>query len=51
MALPEGWPCNGPLLDLAAEVASRLLPAFATATGTSAEDFVICRSHTFLITM
>jgi len=33
VALPEGWPCSGPLLELAAEVASKLLPAFATATG------------------
>ena len=31
--LPEGWPCQGPLLDLAVDVASRLLPAFDTPTG------------------
>ena len=33
MELPEGWPCNGPLLDLAVDIARRLLPAFATPTG------------------
>ena len=31
--IPEGWPCAGPLLDMAVDVASRLLPAFATPTG------------------
>ena len=31
--VPPGWPCNGPLLGLAEEVARRLLPAFDTATG------------------
>lgn len=31
--LEPGWPCNGPLLRLAEDVASRLLPAFDTATG------------------
>jgi len=31
--LEAGWPCNGPLLRLAEDVASRLLPAFDTATG------------------
>ncbi|XP_037086994.1 ER degradation-enhancing alpha-mannosidase-like protein 2 [Pollicipes pollicipes] len=31
--LPLGWPCNGPLLALAADVAARLLPAFDTPTG------------------
>jgi len=29
----SGWPCNGPLLRLAEDVATRLLPAFDTATG------------------
>uniref|UniRef100_A0A5S6QM49 alpha-1,2-Mannosidase n=1 Tax=Trichuris muris TaxID=70415 RepID=A0A5S6QM49_TRIMR len=29
----EGWPCDGPILRLAEKVASRLLPAFRTATG------------------
>lgn len=33
MALEEEWPCNGPLLRLAEDVAKRLLPAFDTATG------------------
>jgi len=33
MELPEGWPCAGPLLDLAVDIASRLLPAFNTPTG------------------
>lgn len=33
MSLPEGWPCAGPLLDLAVDIASRLLPAFNTPTG------------------
>ncbi|XP_053674043.1 ER degradation-enhancing alpha-mannosidase-like protein 2 [Anopheles nili] len=28
-----GWPCEGPLLRLAEDVAQRLLPAFDTATG------------------
>ena len=28
-----GWPCNGPLLRLAEDVATRLLPAFDTETG------------------
>ena len=28
-----GWPCNGPLLILAEDVATRLLPAFDTETG------------------
>uniref|UniRef100_A0AAF5CYQ6 alpha-1,2-Mannosidase n=2 Tax=Strongyloides stercoralis TaxID=6248 RepID=A0AAF5CYQ6_STRER len=31
--LPEGWPCNGPLLDLAVKFADKLLPAFKTDTG------------------
>ena len=31
--LPEGYPCHGPLLDLAVDVARRLLPAFNTPTG------------------
>ena len=31
--VPEGWPCAGPLLHLAEDVARRLLPAFQTATG------------------
>ncbi|CAH0385855.1 unnamed protein product [Bemisia tabaci] len=33
LALEEEWPCNGPLLRLAEDVAKRLLPAFDTATG------------------
>ncbi|XP_052895309.1 ER degradation-enhancing alpha-mannosidase-like protein 2 [Anopheles moucheti] len=28
-----GWPCEGPLLEIAEDVAQRLLPAFDTATG------------------
>uniref|UniRef100_A0A182MH85 alpha-1,2-Mannosidase n=1 Tax=Anopheles culicifacies TaxID=139723 RepID=A0A182MH85_9DIPT len=28
-----GWPCEGPLLDMAEDVAQRLLPAFDTSTG------------------
>lgn len=31
--LEPGWPCNGPLLRLAEDVARRLLPAFDTPTG------------------
>lgn len=31
--LEIGWPCNGPLLRLAEDVAKRLLPAFDTKTG------------------
>ncbi|GAB6019210.1 ER degradation-enhancing alpha-mannosidase-like protein 1 [Chamberlinius hualienensis] len=31
--LEPGWPCSGPLLDLAENVARRLLPAFDTETG------------------
>ena len=27
------WPCNGPLLKLAVDVANRILPAFDTPTG------------------
>lgn len=33
MELEPGWPCNGPLLRLAENVANRLLPAFDTPTG------------------
>ena len=33
MPLPNGWPCAGPLLDLARDVAERILPAFNTTTG------------------
>jgi len=33
MPLPHGWPCKGPLLDLAVDVANRILPAFNTTTG------------------
>ncbi|XP_053950505.1 ER degradation-enhancing alpha-mannosidase-like protein 2 [Anastrepha ludens] len=33
LALEPGWPCQGPLLRLAEDVARRLLPAFDTATG------------------
>ncbi len=33
IALEPGWPCNGPLLRLAENVANRLLPAFDTITG------------------
>lgn len=31
--LEPGWPCNGPLLRLAEDIAKRLLPAFDTKTG------------------
>ncbi|EDX01446.1 ER degradation-enhancing alpha-mannosidase-like protein 2 [Drosophila yakuba] len=31
--LEQGWPCKGPLLRLAEDVARRLLPAFVTNTG------------------
>lgn len=31
--LEMGWPCNGPLLRMAEDVARRLLPAFDTPTG------------------
>ncbi|XP_055370963.1 uncharacterized protein LOC129605308 [Condylostylus longicornis] len=31
--LEPGWPCNGPLLRMAEDVARRLLPAFDTKTG------------------
>lgn len=31
--LEPGWPCNGPLLRLAEDVAKRILPAFDTKTG------------------
>ena len=31
--LNEGWPCSGPLLDLAVKFATKLLPAFNTVTG------------------
>lgn len=30
-----GWPCSGPLLKLAEDAATRLLPAFDTPTGES----------------
>ncbi|KAF6200387.1 hypothetical protein GE061_006690 [Apolygus lucorum] len=33
LELEPGWPCNGPLLRLAEDVAKRLLPAFATRSG------------------
>ncbi|XP_013382068.1 ER degradation-enhancing alpha-mannosidase-like protein 2 [Lingula anatina] len=33
MVLEPGWPCSGPLLRLAEDVARRLLPAFNTSTG------------------
>uniref|UniRef100_A0A1A9WGD0 alpha-1,2-Mannosidase n=1 Tax=Glossina brevipalpis TaxID=37001 RepID=A0A1A9WGD0_9MUSC len=33
VALESGWPCQGPLLRMAENVAKRLLPAFDTATG------------------
>lgn len=33
VAVEPGWPCNGPLLRLAEDVAKRLLPAFDTKTG------------------
>lgn len=33
VALEPGWPCNGPLLRMAEDVAKRLLPAFDTNTG------------------
>lgn len=31
--LEPGWPCNGPLLRLAEDAATRLLPAFNSSTG------------------
>lgn len=31
--LEPGWPCDGPLLRLAEDAATRLLPAFDTPTG------------------
>ena len=33
MTLEPGWPCNGPLLRLAEDMAKRLLAAFDTPTG------------------
>ncbi|XP_069134128.1 ER degradation-enhancing alpha-mannosidase-like protein 2 [Argopecten irradians] len=33
LGLEPGWPCSGPLLSLAEDVARRLLPAFDTVTG------------------
>lgn len=33
MDVEPGWPCNGPLLRMAEDVAKRLLPAFDTRTG------------------
>ncbi|XP_020812182.1 ER degradation-enhancing alpha-mannosidase-like protein 2 [Drosophila serrata] len=33
IVLEQGWPCQGPLLRLAEDVAKRLLPAFDTNTG------------------
>ena len=33
LELEPGWPCNGPLLRMAEDVAKRLLPAFDTKTG------------------
>ncbi|XP_066992134.1 ER degradation-enhancing alpha-mannosidase-like protein 2 [Anabrus simplex] len=33
VAVEPGWPCNGPLLQLAEDVARRLLAAFDSATG------------------
>lgn len=33
MKLEPGWPCNGPLLRLAEDVAQRLIVAFDTTTG------------------
>lgn len=33
MKLEPGWPCNGPLLRLAEDVAKRLVVAFDTKTG------------------
>ncbi|KAI9590229.1 uncharacterized protein LOC119640315 [Glossina fuscipes] len=33
VTLESGWPCQGPLLRMAENVAKRLLPAFDTATG------------------
>ncbi|XP_035783165.1 ER degradation-enhancing alpha-mannosidase-like protein 2 [Anopheles albimanus] len=32
-SLERGWPCSGPLLRMAEDVAQRLLPAFETSTG------------------
>ncbi|XP_033752189.1 ER degradation-enhancing alpha-mannosidase-like protein 2 [Pecten maximus] len=33
LGLEPGWPCSGPLLSMAEDVARRLLPAFDTVTG------------------
>lgn len=33
LEVEEGWPCSGPLLRVAKDVADRLLPAFDTPTG------------------
>lgn len=33
LEVEEGWPCSGPLLSVAKDVADRLLPAFDTPTG------------------
>ncbi|PNF23714.1 ER degradation-enhancing alpha-mannosidase-like protein 2 [Cryptotermes secundus] len=33
VAVQKGWPCNGPLLQLAEDVARRLIAAFDTTTG------------------
>jgi mannosidase alpha-like ER degradation enhancer 2 len=33
VAVQPGWPCNGPLLQLAEDVARRLIAAFDTTTG------------------
>lgn len=33
MVVEDGWPCTGPLLRLAEQVARKLLPAFETPTG------------------
>lgn len=33
MELEPGWPCNGPLLRLAEQVAQKLIVAFDTTTG------------------
>ncbi|EEB15625.1 conserved hypothetical protein [Pediculus humanus corporis] len=33
IVVEEGWPCNGPLLELAENVAHRLIAAFDTTTG------------------
>lgn len=41
LEVEEGWPCSGPLLRVAKDVADRLLPAFDTPTGQGHHQTVI----------